>query len=139
MRGTDMMPRALVGNVRKDRGVRWLPLVGWVLLLFGISSIPDLSVPGSDTPGLDKVFHFAEYAVLGALLGYAARLSEGRRTLWIGALAGLLVGTLDELYQSTVPGRSLDAMDAAADTMGTMVGALAWFAWTRRKRRTMLS
>lgn len=138
--GADKMPRALRERRGKDgQLVRWLPLAGWVLLVFGVSSIPDLSVPGNETPGLDKVFHFGEYAVLGALLGHAAGFAGVRRTLMMGALVGLLLGTLDELYQSSVPGRSLDAFDAVADTMGSMVGALAWFAWTRRRRRTMLS
>ena len=119
--------------------MRWLPFVGWLLVLFGVSSIPDLSVGPQDAPGLDKLLHLSAYSVLGALFGLATRRSEARRALWSGVLVGVLVGSLDELYQSTVPGRQLDALDAVADTVGVALGALAYAAWTRRRRRTMLS
>lgn len=119
--------------------LRWLPLVLWVLVLFGVSSIPDLRVPKHDTPGLDKLFHFGEYLVLGVLFARAVGAPAARRALWSGALLGLCVAMLDELYQSTVPGREADVVDAIADVMGAAAGALVWSLWTRRRQTTMLS
>lgn len=119
--------------------MRWLPLLGWVLLVFGVSSIPDLSVPGNNTPGLDKLFHFGEYSVLGLLLGVGMRRYRTWRAVWVGALVGVVVATADELYQTTVPGRELDALDAVADTLGVITGALVWSAWTQRRQRTLHS
>ncbi len=119
--------------------IRWLPFVVWLLILFGISSIPDLSVGPDRAPGFDKLLHVGAYSVLGALFGFATRTSRSTRALWTGALVGLGVGTLDELYQSTVPGREVDAFDALADVIGVMLGAWVWSAWTQHRRRTMLS
>ncbi len=71
--------------------------------------------------------------------GLGSRLARKRRALWTGLAVGMLVGLLDELYQSTVPGREPDALDAAADTLGVVLGALAWSAWTQTRRKTILS
>jgi len=119
--------------------VRWLPFVVWMLILFGVSSVPDLSVGPNRVPGFDKLLHVGAYSVLGALFGFATKLSGSRRAVWTGALIGLGVGGLDELYQGTVPGRELDAVDALADIVGVVLGALVWSAWTQRRRKTMLS
>ena len=110
----------------------WLYLGLWIAFVFGVSSIPDLKPPGPGVPGIDKLFHAGEYAVLGWLWGRA------RRRRWAAAQAALLgaiVGGLDELYQGGVAGRERDALDVGADVLGTVLGCLAWSLWTRRRRK----
>jgi len=103
----------------------WIPVGFWILVIFTLSSIPDLAPPDVGLPLMDKLAHLGEYAVLGGLWARA----RGARTgivLATGALFGAAVGGLDELYQSTVPGREVDGLDVVADTCGAAVGAFAF-------------
>jgi VanZ family protein len=91
-------------------------------------------------PIADKFSHLGEYAVLGAL--YArARMSGApmRRAALGGALLGLVVGSLDEIYQQRTPGRESSALDACADILGAALGAFLWTwmaaRWPARRRR----
>jgi VanZ family protein len=118
----------------------WLPFVLWLGVVFGLSSIPNLSPPDVGLPMSDKIAHLGEYAVLGALF---TRARGGRRSVWLTMLVGLalgaVIGTVDESYQSRTPGREVSAFDALADTIGATLGAFVWWqigAWrTRRSHR----
>lgn len=108
--------------------VRWLPLAAWVVLIFGLSSIPGLSTEDIDLPGwFDKVVHAVEYTVLALLIyrgfGYG-RSRPGGITVLIAVATGAGLAALDELYQSTVPGRYPSAIDFAADAVGVLAGTL---------------
>lgn len=71
--------------------------------------------------------HFLVYAVLGALLAWAARRTG--TPLGIALAAGIAYAASDEWHQSWVPGRSSDVGDWIADALG--VGAGSWFAGRR--------
>jgi VanZ family protein len=135
-----MMPRDVAGfggrwGMAVQRLVRWLPAAAWLIVIFGLSSIPDQGPPRFDVVGLDKLAHLTEYAVLGFLVARA--VSPGRAAVWAvlaGLLAGVLIGSLDETYQRTVPGRDVDALDVVADAVGASVGG--WLnRWWRTRRR----
>ncbi len=114
----------------------WLHFGLWVGLVFGMSSIPDLKPPAPGVPGVDKLFHTGEYAVLGWLWGRArGRAGAG---LVRGALLGLGVGVADELYQGYVPGREVDLFDVAADVVGAALGCSVSSRRTRAERRPNL-
>lgn len=110
----------------------WGPAVLWAALLFALSSRSALPLP--QPSGIDKVEHFAAYAVLGALL---ARASSGSG-VWLGwaILAGLLFGASDEWHQAFVPGRDSSALDWVADAFGTLAGALFHHRWHARRLAT---
>jgi VanZ family protein len=66
---------------------------------------------------MDKLAHLGFYAVLGWLVARAC----GK---WApAALAGLMIGVLDEWIQSGTAGRSADPFDLAADVAGAALGA----------------
>mgnify|MGYP001032619907 CR=1 FL=1 len=118
----------------------WVPAVAYILLIFGVSSIPQLRPPLADFKLSDKVAHMAEYAGLGALVLWAFRrtLSDrsARWALFLTVVLGSTVGVLDELYQVTVPGRLSEGLDLVADVVGTFVGALvALFVYRTVRRR----
>jgi VanZ family protein len=118
---------------RSFRGV-WLPVGAYLVLIFGLSSIPHLAPPG-DIANSDKIAHFSEYAILGLLL-FRALSAGGRsrtRAGWMAVLIGSVIAVLDELYQGTV-GRDRSAGDWAADTAGLAVAVLAWITRERRRR-----
>jgi VanZ family protein len=103
-----------------------LLVVGYVLLIFIVSSIPSLTAPGPDFVNKDKVAHLVEYSILGALLfkgiGWSASRSRAVTFGFIFAV-GASIGALDEIYQSFVPGRMMSILDWGADAIGTAVGS----------------
>jgi VanZ family protein len=116
---------------------RWLwPAAAYAALVFLLSS---LSNPFPFEPTglltLDKLLHFVEYAVLGALLAWGlsrAGMALASGGLW-AAVVGSVYGLTDELHQAFVPNRSADARDWLADTAGALAGALAVVAFLRRR------
>jgi VanZ family protein len=103
----------------------WLPVLLFESLVLYFSSRPHLSLPAG-IPHLDKVAHFAEYALLGWLLRRALAMTlPGRRGATAMAIVLLaLLGAGDELFQSTVPGRDSSAWDWLGDLLGGTTGAL---------------
>jgi VanZ family protein len=105
----------------------WLPFGFWILVIITLSSIPYLGPPDVGIPWADKICHLGEYGILGILFARAGlRNASTKRTLWVGALLGLVIGSLDENYQRHTPGRDVSALDATADTIGALLGALLW-------------
>ncbi len=110
---------------------RWLPLVFWVIFIFGLSSIPVNRDVGITLPsGSDKVIHFFEYAILAMLLyrgfGYGREDSIGMRvTFSVMTAAGIAL--MDEYYQSFIPERDASFLDLAADYSGIVVGMAIYY------------
>src|SRR5438132_4853761 len=118
----------------------WVPVLLYVSLIFGLSSIENLHPPA----GLeisDKVAHLTEYGLLGFLLVRALRGTNAFETslpaALVSLLCGLAVGFADELYQAHVPGRSSDPGDYAADATGVVLSLIVFLALRvlRRRRR----
>ncbi len=107
---------------------RWLPLIVWLMMIFGLSSIPGLSSDHVRLPrGYDKVVHFFEYAVF-AILYYRGLSYGGVRVRWsiviIVMMSGAAVAGLDEMYQSYIPRRDSSIFDFAMDSAGVVTGTL---------------
>ena len=110
----------------------WLPVIGYMAMLFGFSSLSTLPSP----PGALSYYHahMAAYSGLGVLTARA--LSEGRlrNVTWrvvCGAIAiSSIYGMTDEYHQLFVPSRAFDVLDIAADIVGSVVGASAVGAWS---------
>ncbi|HUE97152.1 MAG TPA: VanZ family protein [Longimicrobiaceae bacterium] len=104
------------------RVVPWIPAAVWAAVLFVASSQATLGVNLSG--GRDKLAHFGAYLILGFLLTRAT--AQLRLPVFLAIGAGILYGFLDELHQSTVPGRSAEVADWVADALGTIVGAILY-------------
>lgn len=104
----------------------WILVVAYLVLIFGVSSIPQASLSHTCIRVSDKVAHAAEYAGFGLLLMFALRGSIRRAPRWtlmLGVVVlGAAVGVLDEVYQLTVPGREGDILDWLADIFGVVLG-----------------
>jgi VanZ family protein len=99
----------------------WLPVAAWAALIFVLSSIPSLSTGlGTWDLVLRKAAHFAEYAILGALLVRALD-----RPAIASALAIAYAAT-DELHQHFVSGRAGTVVDVAVDAVGVVVGVVLY-------------
>src|SRR3989442_13372221 len=105
----------------------WVPVIAYVILIFGASSVPGRDVP-TLFPHADKLEHLAEYALFGLLLGRAFRFTIGGRRGMLWALAavaaGGLVGGMDELYQRLTPGRVSDVRDWIVDVAAGFLAGL---------------
>ena len=106
----------------------WLLVVVWGAAILTVSSLPHLGRGLQLFPGCDKVLHFIEYSILGAVLRY-----------WSGTmnplfpLGGAGFAALDEFHQRYVPGRDASPWDWTADLAGTVIGfILAGYLWRKR-------
>ena len=78
-------------------------------------------------PLIRKAAHYAEYASLGFLccLGFLFLSVKPWPRALCPALICLITAVSDEMYQSTVPGRSPSVNDVLLDTAGAVSGILA--------------
>jgi VanZ family protein len=107
----------------------WLPLIGCALFIFTMSgSEHPMDLP--DFSHADKFLHAGAYGLLGILFYRAYRSRWPNASGWAMANASLvsaaLYGLSDEIHQYFVPGRSADPWDWLADTIGAMLGVIAY-------------
>jgi VanZ family protein len=132
-RGSDDAPRS---PTVRDRVVRWAPVGVWMCAIFAVSSLSGSSIPGP----YSFQGHFAEYAVLGALVMAALRTRPATFTWVLVAVAACSVyGVTDEVHQAFVPGRTPDVLDWAMDTVGAIAGAGGVALWLARRARRRAS
>ena len=103
----------------------WVPVFIYCFLIYIQSSYPSPeTIP--DLPYLDKLLHFAAYAILGVLFFRAFRKQRFKDNIRLAMILSMLLSTLyglsDELHQSYVPYRNADLMDALADMLGSVGG-----------------
>jgi len=95
------------------------------MLIFFVSTRPNLHPPGPDFIAKDKVAHFGEYFILGVLLfgGIGWTVSRSRYATFMFLFAvGVSIAAFDELVQSYIPGRRMDLTDWLADGAGVVMG-----------------
>lgn len=119
--------RPLAGGSLKPFRRPWLWVALWCL---GIAAVVWFSlVPPDDLPpvpeGSDKIEHFLAYALLAA---GAVQLFARRASLLSACVALVLLGIAMEYLQGrTGLGRSMDPMDALANTLGVLTGLAILF------------
>lgn len=115
----------------------WLPVVGYTLLIWWLSSHtidPELL---ARVPLQDKGVHFLEYAALSSFIAHAVAATWQERGAGATVSAILMasaLGLLDELHQAFVPGRSSDPLDLIADTAGALFAACVYAGISRAYR-----
>jgi VanZ family protein len=111
----------------------WAPVLAYMAMLFGFSSLSTLPAPPGQFSYYDV--HLAAYAGLSALTTRAlakGRLRNITPRVVIGAMViSSLYGVSDEWHQFFVPGRAFDMLDIVADAIGSAVGASAAGAWSK--------
>jgi len=103
----------------------WFPILIYCLLIFIQSSYPSTErIP--DWPYIDKMLHFAAYALLGALFLRAFKTTKIKNNLKLVLILSILLSSLygvsDEIHQYFIPYRIADLMDVLADLLGSIMG-----------------
>ena len=110
----------------------WLPPVIYTILIVMASSLPQQVVKEYSFNLSDKLLHTAHYMIYGTTLIWAflgsRTLSDGFKQAYLRAIGvGILVGILDEFYQSFMPTRFSSAWDALADTTGVLLAGVVFY------------
>ena len=115
------------------------PAIGWALLIFIGSSIPAKYIPTHKIFTYDKLIHITLFLIFGILVYRAVIPTRERDSFrWVRVFFSIslviLYGVLDEMHQGSVPGRTVDIWDAAADTVGGILAAMIVYINHRRAR-----
>ncbi|MCX5666122.1 MAG: VanZ family protein [Candidatus Omnitrophica bacterium] len=106
----------------------WTPVALWMAIIYFSSSIHGEDIPKIDIPNIDKLAHFVEYFILGALLVRAFANSSDKTNFKLILLLSVLIaaayGALDEFHQRFVSGRSPEIFDLISDIIGSLFGTL---------------
>lgn len=103
----------------------FIPAFIWAVVIFGVSSIPDLSTPSFGFKLMDKLAHFGAFFILGLFVayGFGRQNLDSRYIFWISVIVSVVYGISDEAHQFFVPGRRMDGLDMLADAMGAAVAS----------------
>ena len=108
-----------------------IPAVGYILMIFTVSSIPDTGHAPAIilyTPKiLRNLAHLPLYAgltilLVGLIRGWGV---SHRKSVVIAVVIAMLYGVADEWHQSFVPGRFASVVDVLLNGVG--VGLVAWW------------
>ena len=109
---------------RWPRGLAWLPVGAWMALIWGLSSQEaDHQVRPAWMGWISNLAHAPLFGLLALWLALALPRRDGWPRL-DGRSVGVLVlfvglwGVVDELHQSTVPGRDATLPDVLTDLVG---------------------
>ena len=114
-----------MSNKSKCFVLYWLPLILYCLLIFIQSANPSPEqIPSFKF--VDKLLHYAAYAVMGVLFYRAyqtLKIKDNLRMLMLlSAVSASLYGISDEIHQSFVPFRQAEVADVIADMLGAFSG-----------------
>ena len=115
--------------MRRNLVLYWGPPLALAALIFIFSSIPGTHLEIELFPHADKLAHAGEFGALALrLLRALGRTTNWRPWITTGATVALVLayGALDELHQSFVPLRDVDAWDVVADLAGGVIGCGVW-------------
>lgn len=101
------------------KGAKVLLLVFWILAIFILTGYPKLKVPTIEYFGLDKLFHFIVFFILGVL---EYRLLKTHLFFAIGGSVVLLA----EFQQILIPGREFEMLDICFGLLGLFVSYMVF-------------
>ncbi|MFC1662665.1 VanZ family protein [Patescibacteria group bacterium] len=118
--------------------IYWLPPILWAVIIYKISSVPNLKSGLVDAIDLilRKLAHFAEYGLLSILVYRAFSLNRPNRKsiILIAWIVASLYAITDEWHQTFVIGRQGSAVDVMIDSAGALFGVLIWYLFWQHKK-----
>ena len=98
-------------------------LMGYIILIISVSSIPGHSIPRFILLSWDKLLHLVEYSILGYLAVNSFRAISKDQVIVV-IISCLGFACFDELWQSFIPGRFSSGLDIIADGIGITMGSI---------------
>lgn len=96
-----------------------LPAIGFAIVIFILSQIPNEMLPPNVFDLQDKALHFFVYFLFGITLIIAtSTIKEKKRAIGFILFFGMIYALLDEIHQIFVPGRVCDVTDWISDSLG---------------------
>jgi|FLOH01.1.fsa_nt_gi VanZ family protein len=120
----------------------WIPFICYTALIIFMSSLSQ-GVVSKYFSWADFVLHFLEYHFYGLTLSWLImqdkEISEYKHYLIYIVVAGIILGSGDELYQSFTPSRISSINDVISDSVGVLVSLGSFrlamnFGWINRWR-----
>ena len=119
----------------------WAAVLAWMGLIYFFSAQSSFALLDYVwQPGLLSISaHFAEYAVLAALLWLALHSTPALacRAAPLAFAVAVLYAVSDEFHQSFVPGRYPDVRDVLVDAAGALAALLVLRWWARRTKSSL--
>ena len=107
----------------------WLPVIGWAILIFAISSLSTFPQAVQPIFSFDKLAHAVEYAIFSFLLARAFKHSQKdnckKYFRFLAVICAIVYGISDELHQYFIPARTASIIDVLYDSIGAFLGQ--WF------------
>ncbi len=103
----------------------WIWPIGYIFLMYFLSSLNISQIQKVNITHLDKMLHIIEYSVFGYLLIRAYNVTASfsyKKLFLLVLLTGFLIGGLDEYYQSFLIYRQSSLLDLTADLIGVVIG-----------------
>jgi len=103
--------------------------VGWMVLIFWLSSRPKIDIPHLFW-SQDKLGHFLVFGILAFFYACSFRQQEENSSFTRVLLITVMVaayGLFDEAHQLFVPGRDASIADLVADTAGGFFAAVIFY------------
>ena len=98
--------------------------------LFNIS---DINTINTISFIIRKIAHFSEYFILGMLM--YNMMHNFNKKYYIAMIICILCASLDELYQSFIPGRSSKILDVIIDSSGAILGVYSLYLFLKYKHK----
>ena len=125
--------RSLTGTTL-EAILRAVPVLLYMIVIYRFSALTGEEVPVVVD---DRIVHFAEYFLFGALAMFAAAGFTTRGIAAGHAVAaatfGILFSLTDEWHQMSVPGRDPSIKDLAFDALGLIASCAAIYLLARRR------
>ncbi|MBU0761497.1 MAG: VanZ family protein [Candidatus Altiarchaeota archaeon] len=112
--------------LRSNPRLNIVAVLVWMALIFAFSSIEGKDISSSEFD-LSILFHFTEYAVLGALV--YTLVGRGSNPFLYALALCVLYAASDEFHQYFVPGRSSELADVGIDFLGSFFGVFLSRRW----------
>jgi len=110
-------------------------LGAYMVLIFYVSSLPNLTLASIGMTVNNFLAHMVEYAILGVLMGrVVAQFTSNVYAVFFSSFAlSLGYGISDEAHQFFVPTRFCTVTDVCVDAIGSLVGVLLYLAITEKR------
>ncbi len=110
------------------KAIRFVPALLWMIVIFVLSSIPNLELSGQLSTYdylLRKLAHIVEYIILNLLIIYGLnRQPTLTKSIFFATVISILYAISDEIHQSFVPTRSSKITDVIIDATAIIISSI---------------